>query len=557
MSDPVTFEVVAADEAAEIYLIDGDFRLVDKGVGRKTFIVPPGIYKIKNRSGQTTAERLIVVQAGLPTVELAPVAISSAMPLDHSARTHEYHMSAAAAGTAGAPALSHGSGSNIVIVARQWTGREPRSSPNPPNPARGLTLLEKTGTLIADVAALATVSAPADPIATLNVELTPGSYRLSLLRADGRRVEQTLIASPGWQTHVYLLVEGIVEDEAARVDLVNGAITLRRPAEPFNADDASLRAEEIARGILRGSHKILSDAMRAQFTSAAASPMLALVGAHLLIREANDERERLQREPGATSTVVDGNRGALRIIVDNLRRAVGGSHPDVEAVATVAGNPDTGFVFDVPPMMRRSWPLLLALSVERPAAIPAETITARAAERIWGEGTWLQWLGVDEVDRTALWQAKARDLLASYAAAAQAEAAQADAAVPENAATAIATSVAATAARSVAASVGTSVAGSAATSAVASAVASVAMPIATLFVGAGRRLRTAQRFFMTRSRTPFPSLAQSQAAQPEQATSSDLRGVRDSLTDEHRAQLVRLVGVPLSKIDAWLNQVGP
>ena len=36
MSDPVTFEVVAADEAAEIYLIDGDFRLVDKGIGRKT-----------------------------------------------------------------------------------------------------------------------------------------------------------------------------------------------------------------------------------------------------------------------------------------------------------------------------------------------------------------------------------------------------------------------------------------------------------------------------------------------------------------------------------------
>ncbi len=57
MSDPVTFEVVAADEAAEIYLIDGDFRLVDKGIGRKTFTVPPGIYKIKNRSGQTTAER--------------------------------------------------------------------------------------------------------------------------------------------------------------------------------------------------------------------------------------------------------------------------------------------------------------------------------------------------------------------------------------------------------------------------------------------------------------------------------------------------------------------
>ena len=556
MSDPVTFEVVAADEAAEIYLIDGDFRLVDKGVGRKTFTVLPGIYKVKNRSGQTTAERLVVVQAGMPPVRLDPVAISSAMPLEHSARTHEYHMSAAA-GADSAPALQHGAGSNIVIVARQWTSRNPLPSPNPLNPARGLALLEKSGTLIADVATLARVQATADPIATFNVELAPGSYRLSLLRADGRRVEQTLIASPNWQTQVYLLVEGIVENEAARVDLVNGAITLRRPTDPFTADDASLRAEEIARGILRGPHKILSDEMRAQFTSADASPMLALVGAHLLIREANDERERLQREPDATSTVVDGNRAALRTIVDNLRGVLGDSHPDVEAVATVAGNPAPGFVFDVPPMTRRSWPLLLALSVERPAAIPAETITARAAERIWGEGTWLQWLGVDDVDRTALWQAKARDLLASYVAAAQAEAAQADAAVPENAAAEMATSITAAAARSVATSVGTSATGSLATSAVASVVASVAMPVARVFVGAREGLRTAQRYFRRRSRTPFPSLVQSQAARPESATSPDLRAVRDSMTDEHRAQLVRQVGVPLSKIDAWLNQVGP
>jgi hypothetical protein len=45
MSDPATveFEVVAADTATEIFLIDGHFSLVSKAIGRGTFSVPPGI----------------------------------------------------------------------------------------------------------------------------------------------------------------------------------------------------------------------------------------------------------------------------------------------------------------------------------------------------------------------------------------------------------------------------------------------------------------------------------------------------------------------------------
>ena len=200
MSDqqPITFEIVAADSAAKIYLIDSDFHLVKKGIGRETFTVPPGVYKIKNRSGRTTTERLIVVREGLSTVTLEPILTTCAMPLESSTRTHEYHMSAAS-GAAIAPNLSRGNGSNIIIVARQWTGKGPRTSLlSPPNPARGLTLLDTTGTIVADVAALTNVAGLLDPIVTLNVEVAPGSYRLVLTRADGRRIAQTLIASLGW-----------------------------------------------------------------------------------------------------------------------------------------------------------------------------------------------------------------------------------------------------------------------------------------------------------------------------------------------------------------------
>ncbi len=526
MSDqqPITFEIVAADSAAKIYLIDSDFHLVKKGIGRETFTVPPGVYKIKNRSGRTTTERLIVVREGLSTVTLEPILTTCAMPLESSTRTHEYHMSAAS-GAAIAPNLSRGNGSNIIIVARQWTGKGPRTSLlSPPNPARGLTLLDTTGTIVADVAALTNVAGLLDPIVTLNVEVAPGSYRLVLTRADGRRIAQTLIASLGWQTHVYLLVDGTVENDAARVDLINGAITLRKPSEGFKPDDPTLRAEEIAREALRDSHKILSDAVRAQFISAAASPLLALIGAHLLICEANDEQERLAREPAGKSTVIDGNRAELRTIVENLRTTVG-KHPDVEAIAAVAGNPDPDYIFDVPPMLRASWPLILDVSVNRPLAIPPDSTTSHAAERIWGEGTWLQWLDGgpnDRVDYAALWQAKARQLIRAIDAPTHVSSARASELALPSILNELEKGVVTT------------------------------QSIRTLTVGVTSWI--ARQLFATRTRTPFPDLTEVTPAPTESRPITDIRQTSGQLTAEQRGQLARQVGVPLSKLNVWMEQ---
>ena len=521
----VRFEIAATDGAAAIYLINSAFQLVKKGIGRETFSVPPGIYKVKNRCGRTVDERLIVVREGMSDLKLGPVRVSSALPLRDAARTHEYHGSAAGA-AARTTDLSHGSGSHLVIVARQWTGPAPRASQlPPPNPARGLSLLDAGGTLVADVAALTRVSGTLDPIVTLNVELSPGPYRLSLARADGRRVEQTVIAAPGWQTHVYLLVQGTVEAEAARVDLVNAAITLQQPGWSFDPADTGLRAEEIARGALQESHNILAPAVRQQFTDSAAAPMLALFGAHLLIREARDAAERLADEPGTEPAVVDQNRPELRAIVANLRAALG-THPDIEAVAVAAGNPDPGYRLDAPPMLRASWPLLLELSAARPGAIPADSAAAFAAERIWGEGTWLQWLAAGPetgVDRAALWQEKARQVLASFGPPAAAGAAGAIAL--DLPITGMATGL------------------------------PPVLPRSPVAGAAGMVFRSAKRIFTERVRTPFPTEKfKPSRAEPMRATG--LRRPRAALSDEQRAQLVKQLGVPLSRIDAWIEQSG-
>src|SRR5688500_18491757 len=181
---PVTFDVVAADAGAEIFLIDGDFKLVKRGIGRETFSVPAGIYKIKNRSGGATVERMIIVREGMKTVELEPVLLSSAMPLRHSTKTHAHHMDAARRAGERADHV-HGSGGAIVIVVSRWTppaASTPAAAlPNDSNPVRGLQLLDLYGELVVDVERAAQVHGEHDPSATLHVALDPGAYRLALV----------------------------------------------------------------------------------------------------------------------------------------------------------------------------------------------------------------------------------------------------------------------------------------------------------------------------------------------------------------------------------------
>jgi hypothetical protein len=513
MSERVTFEVVAADPGTELFLVDGDLALVKRGVGRETFSIPPGIYKIKARSGRTATEEMIVVHEGMATVRLDPALLASPMPLAHSAKTHEFHMSVAH-DAAATPTLTLGAGSAIVIVARQWTGANPPAvaAAQLPNPARGLALRDMSGRVIADVEGLTRVKETFDPCVAVHVALDPGAYRLTLAYGNGRRVEQMLICCAGWQTHAYLLLDDRPSAEA-RVDLVNGAITMRRPSEGFNSDDPRLRLEEIARGALYDDRKILSADLRALITSPEAPPMLALLGAHLLIREAKDAKARKEGGADEGMEVVD-NRPAVRRIVENLRVAIG-AHPDVEAIAIGAGNADPSYVFEAPPLFRGSWRLLLKASVQQPNLLPAGSFGARVAERIWGEGPWLLWHDPDAkatVDRSVLWQTTARDILSSLR-------------FPEGT---VAAAGVAQVARSV---IGTP------------------SPSATGVAALAAKVRS---FFTRRSRRPFPDLHEAVHRVMAAKDVVALAGVRAVLSEEQRRALVKRLGVPMSSIDAWL-----
>ena len=172
-------------------------------------------------------------------------------------------------------------------------------------------------------------------------------------------------------------------------------------------------------------------------------------------------------------------------------------------------------------MLRAGWPLLLDASVQRPASVPDDSLSAGVGERIWGEGPWLLWLAMgadDKVDRAALWQASAQELLTSLRAKVVDTAAE---------------------------------------------MAARALPPGTAAsTGTLSALRKVKSIFTRRVRTPFPAVL---AAAPEAVREvvleavepqapPDLRASGAALTDQQRKDLVKRLGVPLSRIDAWLRK---
>jgi hypothetical protein len=550
----VSFDVVAADQATEIFLVDGNFSLAGRGIGRKTFSVPRGIYKIKARSGRATVEKMIVVRAGLPPVHLDPVPFPTAIPLEKTGKLHERHRDAVVA-AARQPSLVKGTGSAILIVVRQWTAAErPKEATEAISPARGLFLRSLDGTLRVDLAAVATQPTDAwDPCVTVHLAADPGAYRLSSEVAGGRRVELTVVACRGWRTEVFVLL-----DRNGRPDLSSAGITMQRLQAAFDASAAEARLTEVARVALADDRDVLSAEIRQRVSSSQAAPMLALLGAHLLIREAKDAKAESETAGDMDTPSID-SRPAVQTIVANLRAAIG-KHPDVEAIAIGAGLGDPTYVFDAPPMLRASWRLLLKASVQQPEIIPAGSYLAQVAERLWGEGPWLLSLDHPAADRAASWQGAAQVMLANIArqeARRPAERPGEPGAHPPGVAGGgtgggLAGVAIGAAGSPLGAAVGGAIGEAAAEAAPAAATAAtVPAPAAPGVVGTV--MRGMKSFFTRRARRAFPDVREAARRDAVDVPSMDAAQVRRLLGDDVRRLLVKRLGVPMSSIDEWVD----
>lgn len=371
----LTLTVKAEDDSVEVFIIDGRFKVVERGHGpMNVFSLAPGIYTVKVKVGTESRSEHVVLFDKPVKVKFARIEFPSAAPLFDTGKTHEYHI-AASENESKKVHVSIGSGSSIFVFVRDWRPNEKPDTPRKinPRPQLGLKLLDATGNVIVDIDKKAKFDPKRDPSAACNVELNPGIYRLALHLLSGSVIEQTVVASPGWQTQVFMLQRNYGKDRSdRRADLSGASILMSKTG--FSAADLDKRLVETARLGLIDTRQVLSEkVINTILMGKFKNPMLGILGAHLLLLN--------------NSVKMD----LLHTVVTNLRKLLGSNqHPDVEALALRLGE-KTSFVFEHPPMLRRSWWHVVDATVDKKGLVPLGSTAAAAAERIWGAEPWLQW----------------------------------------------------------------------------------------------------------------------------------------------------------------------
>lgn len=373
---PALVRVVAsAPRDTEVFLIDHSFALVRRSVGTLDEHVPPGIYTLKFRRGTTVREVIKIVPSEAAIVEV---------PFPDDLQSLETAQTRGPAGVtllgipqaAPMPESAQAPPSGDSLRVEVWPAASGAS-----HPAAGLTIRDASGALRRDLGTL-TASDPLSMVAS-DLDLPPGCYRLRLALGDPGEIEQTIVVSPGWQTHVWLRARnyGTADTPLWRADLSETAVLMARPGHRPDPEGRSYA--ELAKSWLMGpQEKIALAHARELSTSTPSDPHFALCIAHTLVRKSSEDRRAGRRVPRERRTLVEA-------IVEHLTTLVP-EHPDVNALSLWLGRVPTS-AFDVPPMLLSSWALIAEASARRPTLVPRGSLAARVADHLWGSAVWLLW----------------------------------------------------------------------------------------------------------------------------------------------------------------------
>jgi hypothetical protein len=381
--------VEAKDAQSDILVLDSRGRLVERGLGPvQAFTLEEGIYRVKVVTGKEVQERpVLLTEEDTKRVEFEALTFASPIPLDRTSTSHEYHMDAAAVQSRNVH-VRHGTGSSLFFFVRDFTPAMRQQALQRSNPGAGLSLYAVSSTdatLVADIATQGVFDLNGDPWCACTIEADPGVYELRLGLPTGEVLHQAIVASPGWQTQAFLFVRDYPaagERVAAQrqADLARSSILMARGAG-FSHAAPDARSTELARVALTTTRptaepgrarRLVPDEVRNLLAAKYDNPMLGLYGGHLLLLEA---------EPDLA---------LLTIVVDNLRALLRTPHPDVEALALRTRSLSQRPALADPPMLRRSWALMVDADAERPDVI-ADALSARISTDFWLEGPWHVW----------------------------------------------------------------------------------------------------------------------------------------------------------------------
>jgi hypothetical protein len=347
------------DAAAEIFVIDRSFSLVDGMPGRLATPLPFGIYKIKTRLGRGVRERVIMLDRDRPP--LAPEEIvqplATAAPVKGTAATHEYQVAAAKKALEEChKSWTTDKNPKLMVMARVWSGKD--GAMREAEPWKGVTVINARGKVVLDLEQSKIRDATTgDPFALETISVKPGIYFLHL-QLDGATVaEQSLVVVEGWGLEVQILRrpsrDGGKLDPRPRI-----SVRMRDLMQPAFSDEED-RHIEAARIALADERRILSKDLEIVLLEKSRDPIAGIIGAHLLLLEH-------ERNPVRDLSI-------LNTVVRNLRALVGDDHPDVEALSLRCTDETLRRQKPItaPPMFQRSWKLLVEASRERPALVPS------------------------------------------------------------------------------------------------------------------------------------------------------------------------------------------
>jgi len=374
-------QVIAAP-GTEVVILDDQLRVVARATETWSGRLATGVYKVRLRTGQDVSEEVVFLEEAARLVfrPAAQPSLGSPVPLANTGLTHEYHQDNAERHSQRID-VPAGRGSQLFVFVRDWTppGQPPRATGV--HPAAGLSVYSAAGPLVCRLEKASAVDRAGDPWAACNLELDPGEYDLEVRLPTGETLRQSVVTSPGWQTHVFLLLAAFGDGEDRfRADLSTGSILVTRIGS-FAPGDETLRQAETARLALAHDRRraLAGDLEAALLDTKFDAPMFGLYGAHLLARRLADKpaAERDDRRP--------------RLILGRLRELFGAPHPDVEALAVGLGL-GTSHVFHRPPMLRPGWDMVCRATARQAGLIPAGSLADRVSVRLWGPGPWLVWV---------------------------------------------------------------------------------------------------------------------------------------------------------------------
>ena len=348
--------IQAADGCSELYLVDDKFEVVASGVGHLYVQVSPGLYKVRQRIGDNERSQVVEVERsdgprygdGPMYVALPALSFASPIPLQGTNTSREFQQ--AALGQTGTTAAGEGTGRISLLV------RDSRWEMGGDNNDRGefltgevsrLSLGSLDGTFDRPLQQLGQVDI-ARGFFRASIDVAPGHYVLTQSTSEGLQHCLPLEVRAAWVPQVFLRIAQLGgSTQPQTLDLDHASIVYAGPGEQLYPSNPDLLLLEVVRkAFARRRTDIGADFLQELLEGKYRNPMLGLIGSHLLLDSAEQDKTRMKAVVDNTSALL--GEDFPDIIALRLRLAARTDTPPAQGLPTVTS----------PPLLAASWAAL-------------------------------------------------------------------------------------------------------------------------------------------------------------------------------------------------------